>query len=59
MSIQQQLKDIETRLTALELQQKAQNDIGPSDVAIINMQLHRVSMYLFGSQRDKSNVVVD
>lgn len=57
MSIQHEIEDIKTRLAALELQQQAQDDIGPSDVAIINMQLHRVSKYLFGSQRDKSNVV--
>jgi len=53
MCVQTQLQEQGDRITALESQ-----NYSPGEVAAAKAQLDRIETFLFGSQRDKSNVVV-
>jgi len=52
MCVQSQLENHGSRITVLE-----SRNYSPGELAAVKTQLDRIDAFLFGSQRDKSNVV--
>lgn len=54
MYVESEIQDLGTRLSAVEIEKYPRKELD-----IINTKLDRITAFLFGTERDKSNVVVE